>query len=185
MVDISIDHTTMATLQSMVGKTFERYSCDPFLFTPTVIGIVGLYIGGKSYKLTSDLESVECLFDKEDFAIMKIAPCQPNEIVTRMVDGQLIDTPVQDRIVRIDVVNDLEALTHDDERSELHSTKGVVFYLASGNEISFEIEVYFSEMITIRRGYNLVAQFTPVDDFLEGWKAGYVPDSEREVVTLD
>ncbi|MDO5307897.1 MAG: hypothetical protein Q4G03_00150 [Planctomycetia bacterium] len=185
MVDISFDHTTMAMLKNLVGKTFEYYSCDPFIFTPKVIGIVGLYIDGESYKLTSKLEVVECFFDKDDFAVMRITPCQPCEIVTRMVDGQLIDTPVQDRIVRIDVVNDLETVTHDGKRSQLLSTKGVVFYLASGNEISFELKTWFSEMIHIRRGYGLVKEFRPLDHFLEGWKAGYVPDSEREVVTLD
>ena len=66
------------------------------------------------------------------------------------------------------------------------STKGIIFHLASGNEISFEIGTWFSEMITIRRGYELVKSFTSVEEFLEDWEdsEGYFPECNREVKTI-
>ena len=186
MVDIRFDGETMDMLKSMIGKSFEHYSCDPFVFTPNVFGIVGFHIGGDTYKMTSGLEVVHRFFHDDDVAIMRITHCQPGEIVSMMEDGQMIDTPVQDAVVSIDVVNDCESVTHDGERKDMLSTKGVIFHLASGNEISFEIGTWFSEMITIRRGYELIKQFTPLADFSEEWEdsEGYTPDCSREVISV-
>lgn len=187
MVDIRFDSATMDMLKSMIGKSFEHYSCDQFVFTPNVFGIVGFRIGGNTYKMTSGLEVVHRFFHDDDVAVMRIAPCQPGEIVSMMEDGQMIDTPVQDAIVSIDVVNDCESVAHDGERKDMLSTKGVIFHLAGGNEISFEIGTWFSEMITIRRGYELINQFTPLADFSEEWEdsEGYTPDCSREVITVE
>ena len=186
MVDIRFDSATMDMLKSMIGKSFEHYSCDPFVFTPNVFGIVGFRIGGNTYKLTCNLETIQRFFHDDDVAIMRIAPCQPGEIVSLMEGGQMIDTPVLDAIVSINVVNDRESVEHDGERKEMLSTKGVIFHLAGGNEISFEIGTWFSEKITIRRGYELIKQFTPLADFSEEWEEseGYTSDCSREVFTV-
>ena len=177
----------MDMLKSMIGKSFEHYSCDPFVFTPNVFGIVGFRIGGDTYKMTSDLEVVQRFYHEDDVAVMRVTECQRSEIVSRMVNGQMVTTPVQDTITSIDVVNDRESVAHDGEQKELLSTKGIIFHLASGNEISFEIGTWFSEMITIRRGYELVKQFTPLAEFYEEWEdsEGYIPDCSREVIAVE
>ena len=98
----------------------------------------------------------------------------------------MIDMPVRDTIVGIDVINDLEAVTFEGEERTFQSTKGIIFRLSSGNEISFEVDTWFSEMITIQRGYNLIDKFTSVDDFLEEWEdcKGYTATVERTIVSL-
>ena len=103
-----------------------------------------------------------------------------------MDNGQMIDTPVQDTIISIDLVNDREAVTHDGVQKTFLSTKGIIFHLADGNEISFEIGTWFSEMITIRRGYELIKQFTPLADFTEEWEDcdGYISDCSREIIEI-
>ncbi len=186
MVDISFDSVTMETLKCMIGKTFEKYLCDSFVFSPNAFGVVGFRIGGKSYKMTSGLEAVRRFFHTDDNAVMRFAECKPHEIGSMMDDGKLIDNPVGDSISSIEVVNDFETVTHSGDRRTLHSTKGVIFHLASGNEVSFEIGTWFSEMITIRRGYDLVKEFTPTKDFLEEWEdsEGYTPECFREVILL-
>ena len=68
------------------------------------------------------------------------------------------------------MVNDLKTLSHDEVQKELLSTKGIIFHLAGGNEISFEIGTWFSEMITICRGYELIKQFTPLADLMKNGK---------------
>ncbi len=169
MVDITLDGKAVQILKQFVGKQFERYSYVPFL-APDAFEVAGLYIGGETHKMTSGLEAVQRFFHDDDVAVMRIASCHPDEIVSMMDDGQMIDTPVQDTIVSIDVVNDRESVAHDGEQKEMLSTKGVIFHLASGNEISFEIGTWFSEMITIRRGYELIKQFTPLADFFRNEK---------------
>ena len=155
MKDISLGASAIQILQQLVGKQFVRYSFASFL-APDAFEVAGLYIGGETYKISSDLEAVQRFFHDDDVAVMRIAPCQPGEIINMVKDGQMIDTPVQDTIVSIDVVNDRESVAHDGEQKELLSTKGIIFHLASGNEISFEIGTWFSEMITIRRDICLI-----------------------------
>ncbi len=186
MVDISFNNTTIEILAGMIGKRFEAFSSDPFIFAPDVFGIVGFQIDGRSFKMTSDLEVVQRFYHEDDVAVMKVTECQRSEIVSRMVNGHLVITPVQDTITSIDVVNDRESVAHSGERKEMLSTKGVIFHLASGNEISFEIGTWFSEMITIRRGYELIKQFTPLADFYEEWEdsEGYTPECSREVISV-
>lgn len=185
MLDISFGSPTAALLKNMIGKNFEQYSCDPFL-APDAFEIVGLHIGGRAYKMTGSVEVVWHFYDKDDVAVLKCAECQPNEIVSPMKNGTMLDTPVRDSISAIDIINDHETVSHDGEQKELLSTKGVIFHLAGGNELSFELGTWFSELITIRRGYELIKQFTPLDNFLEEWDGcdGYVPSCSREVITL-
>lgn len=40
--------------KKMIGKQFNKYKCDPFVFTNTVTGIVGLYIGKKVFELKNE-----------------------------------------------------------------------------------------------------------------------------------
>ena len=45
-------------LKSMIGKAFDKYRCDPFISSPMVYGIIGIYIDGKPVKITSLLQNV-------------------------------------------------------------------------------------------------------------------------------
>ena len=184
-VDISIKN--MALLQNMIGNTFEKYRCDPFVFSPSVYGIVGLYIGDKIYKITSLVQPTERFFTKDDVAVFMIESSEDDEIVTMMDDGEMIDTPVRDTIISIDIINDHEIVCYENEKREFVSTKGIIFHLEGGNEISFEIGTWFSEMITIKRGYDLISQFSPQEEFMEEWDdcEGYSPEWSREIVTLN
>ena len=49
-VSIKISKKEIEILQSMIGKTFEKFKCDPFIFSPMVYGLVGFYVDGKIYK---------------------------------------------------------------------------------------------------------------------------------------
>ncbi len=186
MVNISFDSITINTLKTMIGKTFADYCCDPFIYSPNVFGIVGFHINGKTYRLTNALHSVKRFFHEDDVAIIRFEECTNNELVSMMDDGQMINNPVHDTINSIDIINDIETVIHDSDQKGLISTKGIVFHLSSGNEISFEVGTWFSEMITIRRGYDLVKQFTPIDEFLEEWSENenYLPKCTREIVSI-
>ena len=186
MVNISFNDKTMKELKDLVGKTFESFYCDPFIYSSTVYGIVGLYINGKAYKITCDLNSIQRFFNKDEVAVLKFEECQPSDIMSRMDDGKMINTPMKDTIKSIDVVNELESVLHENEERSVYSTKGLIFHFASGNELSFEVCTWFSELITIRKGYELISEFTPTSDFYEEWNEedGYIPKNKREIVTI-
>ena len=186
MTDLTLDADFVNILKSMVGKRLDHYSHDPFVFTPFVFDVVGFFIGDISYKLEVALRSERCFFHAEDVSVMRLFKAPPEEIVSKAQDGRLIDVPVKDVVVGIDVVNDHEIVVHENEKKELYSTKGVIFHLLDGNEISFEVEPRFSEAITIQRGYNLIQRFRPLEFFLEEWEPdkGYAPQCSREIVEL-
>lgn len=186
MVDISFSGAATELLKGIIGKTFDFYSCDPFEFSPSVFGIVGIKVEDKFYKLTCNLEKTIRFWNDDEVAQLRFEECGDQRTESRMDGGTMIDMPVRDTIVGIDVINDLEAVTFEGEERTFQSTKGIIFRLSSGNEISFEVDTWFSEMITIQRGYNLIDKFTPVDDFLEEWEdcKGYTATVERTIVSL-
>lgn len=84
------------------------------------------------------------------------------------------------------MVNDFQTIEHDGKLYEFSSTVGLIFVLEDSREISFEIGTWFSEMMTIRKGYNLIEKFTPIEDFFEEWEdcEGYVPKCSRKIIEI-
>ena len=103
-----------------------------------------------------------------------------------MDNGELIETPVSSKIVAIDIVTDHQKLEHDEKIQSLDYSVGIVFHFEDEREISFEIKTWFSEMITIEKGYKLIEKFKPIDDFFEEWEGcdGYTAKCEREIIHL-
>ena len=186
MVNISFDSNTINTLKGIIGESFEYYTCDQFIFTHCVFAIVGITINDSCFKLTSDFEQVQRFYNTEDVSVLKFQSCNAKDIVSRMDNGILQDNPVKDTITKIDIVNDHETVTHEGITSDLISTKGMIFYLSSGNEIAFEVTSWFSEMITVHRGYNLLEHFSKTDDFIEEWEDcdGYYAHCSRDVISI-
>ncbi|MED9969591.1 MAG: hypothetical protein UFA98_06225 [Ruminococcus sp.] len=172
--------------RSMIGKRFDKFRCDPFVYSPMVYGIVGLYIDGAVYKLTSLFESVKRFFNIDDVAVFHIEQVENSEIKTYMDEGELIETPVLSKIVAIDIITDHQTLEHKGDIQSLDYSVGIVFHLEDTREISFEIRTWFSEMITVEKGYNLIEKFASTNGFLEEWEdcVGYEAKCSREIIVL-
>ena len=182
-----ISNNTINILQSMIGKTFDKYKCDPFINSPMVYGIVGIYVGEKSFKLTSLLKEVNRFLTIDEVAQFEIIEAIDDNIKTFMIDGEMIETPVKSKIKSISIVNDFQTIEHQEKSYEFNSTVGLIFALEDSREISFELGTWFSEMITIQRGYNLIEKFTSTSDFLEEWEDcdGYIPKVKREITVIE
>lgn len=182
-----ISKSEIDILQNMIGKTFDKYRCDPFINSPMVYGIVGIYVGGKSFKLTSLLKEVNRFLTQDEVAQFEITETIDDNIKTFMVDGEMIETPVKSRIKSISIVNDFQTIEHQQKLYKFSSTVGLIFTLEDTREISFELGTWFSEMITIQRGYNLIEKFTSTSDFLEEWEDcdGYIPKVKREIIVIE
>lgn len=182
-----ISNKELDLLKTMIGKTFNKYKCDPFINSPMVYGIVGIYIEGKPFKITSLLKEVQRFLTIDEVAEFKISETTDDCIKTFMVDGAMIDNPVDSKIKSITVINDFQSVEHDGQIYNFDSTVGLIFKLEDLREISFEIGTWFSEMITIHRGYDLTERMTPTDDFIEEWEdcEGYVPKIKRECIVIN
>ena len=186
MGDTLISEKEKNLLKSMVGKQFERFKCDAFIFSPTVFGIVGIYVDGQAYIITTSLKPVIRFYNNDEVACFEIKAAQEAEVVSRMEDGEMIETPIQEKIRNIMIVNDLQNLRNGDHTERFESTVGIIFQLQDDREVSFELGTWFSEMITVRRGYHLVDTYTPTTEFLDEWKdcGEYMPECRREVIML-
>ena len=174
-------------LKSIIGKTFDKYKCDPFINSPMVYGIIGIYIDGKAIKITSLLKEVQRFFETDEVATMQISETTDENIKTFMDNGEMIDMPVNRKIKSISVINDFQTIEHKGQIYKFNSTIGLVFLLEDSSEVSFEIGTWFSEMMTIQKGYNLIEKFAPTDDFIEEWEdcEGFIPNSKRQVITIE
>lgn len=188
-MDIStiISEKEMNILKNMIGKTFNKYKCDQFVNSPMVYGIVGIYVDGKPFKLTSLLKQVKRFLTIDEVAQFRITETADDNINTFMDEGKMIETPVNNKIKSISVVNDFQTVKHNGQNHEFSSTVGFIFMFEDSHEISFEIGTWFSEMITIRRGYDLIEKFTKTDDFLEEWEDcdGFIANIKREIKVIE
>ena len=183
-IDVRFSVTDMAELSSMIGKRMIQYKCDPFIYSTSVYGIVGIKFDDVSYAFTNSLETMDYFGDQEDVANFKISRI-PYENIQSLVQNQsMIDTPVNSIITDIIVVNEHQSLFENDIQTyEVMVTRGVIFKFDDGRELSFEKNIWFSEDITVERGYDLIQRFTPPEEFSEGWSGNYRGECIRELIS--
>ena len=184
-VDIRFGGETMQTLQSLIGQQFDGMKHDPFIHVPSVYGIVGLFIGGHTFKLTNLVEVLDYYGQLEDVAVFRFEPTKPDDIKTFVDNGEMIDFPVRSRIKEIQVVNENQRLFHREKQTyDVYTVRGLIFVLEDGHEISFEKPIWFSEEIYIQKGYDLIEKLSPTDEFGEGWEGDYRGECSREVISV-
>lgn len=64
----------------MISQKFIKYKCDPFVFTNTVTGIVGLYIGEKVFELKNEQTAFQYFDSMDDVALWNIKEISDSEI---------------------------------------------------------------------------------------------------------
>ena len=72
-IDVRFSASDMAEIKSMVGKRMIGYKCDPFIFSTSVYGIVGIRLEDTSYAFTNSLEVMDYFGDPEDVARFRIS----------------------------------------------------------------------------------------------------------------
>ena len=186
MVNINdkITERCLDTLQKLIGKQFEYYKQDEFLFTNYVYGIVGFCIENEYYTLTNFIETRDYFGSMEDVGIFKFCVARAEDIHSYIQGKEMIKMPVNNRISRITVVNEHQMLFKNDIQTyDVQLTRGIIFKFYDGLEISFEKDVWFSEDITIKRGYSLLKEFSPTD--AEGWEDGCDFKYERDCAVFE
>lgn len=171
--------------KSFIGKKFIKYRCDPFLFTDSVTGIVGLYIGNSVYELRNEQESVIYFDVTEDIAVWQIRETEDSQIRSFFLDTKQIDSPVNQIITGISMINEHQCVSFTNQKYDRWETRAVIFHLEN-RDICFEKdESDFSEEIEIRRGYNLLNEYPKRNNFfLDEWEGNASPTLDIEIITL-
>lgn len=169
----------------MIGKQFYKYKCDPFVFTNTVTGIVGLYIGEKVFELKNEQTAFQYFDSMDDVALWNIKEVNDSDIHSFFEDTEQIITPVNQKIVKITLINEKQVACIDNLNYSLLVTRAIVFHLEN-RDIYFEKDnTAFSEEIEIKRGHDLLSEFPKRNDyFLDQWIKGIEVSVETEFIKI-
>ena len=184
-IDVRFTASDMAILKNMVGKKMVKYKCDLFEFSTSVYGVVGIAFENADYAFTNITATMDYYGEEEDVALFKME-CTPFASIQSMVQNQtMVETPVESVVSEILVVNENQKLFETDVQTyEVLVTRGIIFVFEDGHELSLEKNIWFSEDISVEKGYKLIQRFTPTSEFEEGWSGDYRGECTREIVSV-
>lgn len=170
----------------LIGKCFKKYCCDSFEYTNGATGIVGIYIDDKTFELRNEQKSIQYFDSVDDIALWTFKEVNANDIHSFFEDTNQIDTPVNEIVKKITLVNELQKVKISNEIYEMLITRAIIFHLET-KDIYFEKDnTAFSEEIEIKRGHKLIDEFPKKNDFfLNQWVNGISSSVETEFVSLD
>lgn len=191
-VNIALSKDTYKILKSMVGQKFIKISCNKFIYSNAVYGIVGIYVAKNVYKITNFVNALDYYGKIEDVAVLKFEKTHLDDIVSAVQDEAMHDIPIGKNIIKIDVINENQVQYKNDKiMYNNFLTRGIIFYFDDGTEVSFEKDIWFSEDIYIDRGKNLLDKFASVDEFSETWKlddendiSEYTGKAKRKILSI-
>lgn len=184
-IDVRFSANTIHIFKNMIGKIMQKYKCDPFEYSASVYGIIALLVDNKAYSLTNFVEVTDYFGENEDVAMFKFQPADYDEIHSMIENQTMIEHPIKGVISEISIVNEHQELFKNNKKIyDVQVTRGIIFKFEDGHELSFEKEIWFSENISVEKGYDLINKFTPVTEFLESWSDGYRGECTREIVTI-
>lgn len=171
--------------KQMIGQDFLKYKCDPFDFTNTVTGIVGLYIGEKVFEFKNEQTSFQYFDSMDDVALWNIKEVSNSDIHSFFENTEQTDTPVNQMINSITLINEHQMVNIDNHEYSLWVTRAIVFCLEN-IDIYFEKDsTAFSEEIEIKRGHDLLSEFPKRNDyFLDQWIKGIEAKVETEFIKI-
>lgn len=184
-IDVRFNHTELGLIKEMLGKVLRKYKCDPFEFSTAVYGIVGICTSDSAYAVTNEISVLDYYGAMEDVAVLGIKKSTEEEIQSLIIGNTMISMPVNKIIKEVDIVNEHQQVFENDIKTyDVWLTRGIIIRLEDDTEISLEKNVWFSEMITVDKGMNLLKKFTPVKEFADDWEGDFRGECSREVVTI-
>ena len=184
-MDFRFSAAEMAEFKNMIGRKMVKYKCDPFEFSTAVYGIVGIAFEDASYAFTNRTEVLNYYGVQEDVALFKMQKVSFCDIHSMIQDQKMVETPVNSVVSDIVLVNERQSLFEKNVQTyEVLIPRGIIFMFEDGHELSFEKSIWFSEDISVERGYHLIDRFTPTSEFTEGWSGDYRAECLREVLSI-
>lgn len=141
--------------KSFIGKNFNKYKHEKFLYTNTVTQILGFMINGKSYEMNNDFEQVDFMGWDNEATICRISQTSWDSILSDNED--VIETEINKEIKSITLINDhFVSKTFGNINYDWWETRAIIFNFGE-LEVSFEKQdSFFSMEIEINKGYELI-----------------------------
>ena len=150
--DTRMSTEEISILAGMVGKRFEKYLCDEFVFSPAVYQIVGLYVGGRTFVLLNETQELDYFGSVDDVAIIGVKEVTSGAIKSHVVGSEMVKTPVDQIIEDVIVITDTEYMSKDGVDLYRYDFTAAIVFVLSDRQIVFERDCWFSEDFLIYRG---------------------------------
>jgi hypothetical protein len=183
-IDKRFEYQTINLLKGFINKQCISLRCDPFYFSTSVYGLVGININNKWLSITNFIEVLDYYGEKDDVAVFKINETEEQNIKS-LTGENMIDIPINEKIVSIDIINENQRLYKNSlQIYDVWFTRGIIFILENGNEISLEKDVWFSEDIIVERGKKLLEKFSSTNRFTENFDDEYIGECSRKIIKI-
>lgn len=181
-IDIRFKASEIALLKGLCGSTLHSVYHDPFTFANTSLQIVKLQLEESNYFLYSFAEPKDYFGSEEDVAVWSFG----NTEYPAVSKKAFIEMPINEKIQKVFIIQENQKLFEAGSQTyDVWLTRGLVFDFGD-HQISFEKSVWFSEDIIIRKGYDLVNEFSPTENFTDSkhWAPGITASCTREVISI-
>lgn len=183
-LNVCFDNTALKLLCNALGKSLVCYKSDPFMYSTSVYGIVGIKIEDIWLTLTNFVEVMDYFGDDEDVAVLKLLQSD-EEYVHSYTGENMITTPINAKITGIDIINENQQLYKNGEQTyDVWITRGIIFKLEDNREVLFEKDVWLSEDIIIEKGEKLITKLAPLENFSDNWEGDYRGVAIRNIIEL-
>lgn len=180
-IDIRFNDQEVQLLKEMIGKRLQSYRHNEFQYTNTASQIVQITTEGDvDHYLYSMTERLDYFGTCEDVAVWSIS----REKLPFVDKLHFISNPVGENIQGISLVQENQCVfTGQKQLYDVWLTRGLIIDLP-GHQIAFEKDVWFSEEIIVHKGYSLLDQFVPANQFGKNWDDSIRTECERTIITL-
>lgn len=181
-IDIRLKNAEKQLLNSFIGQKLDSIDHDEFIFTNTSSQAVRINISGKAFYLYSFTEPLDYYGSPEEVAVWSVESTEYPMIQSK----SFIRMPVHQTLKGISLVEEHQMLFENGIQTyDVQTVRGLILDLGD-HQIAFEKPVWFSEDIIIRKGYDLIDTFSPVEEITkrENWEDGYIMKCKRTMIPL-
>ncbi len=184
--DYRLNDSAINILKSFKGKKFDSFLSDN-AFGGTKTFFNALFSVNKEYYSFKNSFSALDYYGNgiEDVALLSFDKATDELVSKEKAFERTIEIPIDQIIRDVEIVNEIQTLTYQGTlQYETTLTRGIIFHMNDGYEISFEKDIWFSEAINTQRGYKLLEKYNPVSEFEEDWTNGVIGQCVRNSMFL-
>ena len=189
-IDKRLNDEEINILRQLIGKKIVSFRHQEFRPTPASYGAVDIETEKGMIYLFSDLEPLPAYGDVDDVAVWTLTrECRSwiDESPYAYVFASA--SPVNEPVKEIHVVQEHQRLYKNGEQTfDVRVTRGIIFDFGD-YQYSLEKAVWFSPLIFIEKGNDLINTFDSTDHFVscewnDGWDDDVTAECDREILLI-
>lgn len=170
-------------LKLIVNTNINKIVHDEFIYTNTSFGHVNIISNNNIYELKCSIDNFYYFGDPEDVAVLSFNEVNEKDVKSELSDHKQTETKINDTLLNVDVINESQYVKIGNKEYLYEYTKGIILYF-NNIEYGFKMSSWFSEIIEIHKGCNLIDKFKDHKRFKESFKLADAVEVTSNIVRL-